>query len=116
MTEWCGWEGRSRPTVVSRLSWPSMALGHRSFVRRPQCRRYPYPVDLETWCLWFKRRGAGRLRRVLMRTWDPIGVRGEPLARDEYDRYVPWIAEHLRSGADANSIADLLGHIERDRM
>jgi hypothetical protein len=73
-------------------------------------------VDLETWCLWFKRRGAGRLRRVLKLTWDPIGIHGVAYARDEYDGYLPPIAERLRSGADANGIADVLGHIQDDRM
>lgn len=49
-------------------------------------------MDLEAWCLWYKRRGAGRLRRLLMRQWDPIAVAGEPHARDEYDSYLGMVA------------------------
>jgi hypothetical protein len=30
-----------------------------------------------------------RVNEVLHYIWDPIGVRGEPNARDEYDSYVP---------------------------
>jgi len=30
-------------------------------------------MELADWCTWLKRRGAGRLRHVLMAEWDPIG-------------------------------------------
>jgi hypothetical protein len=30
-----------------------------------------------------------RINEVLHYIWDPIAVRGEPNARDEYDSYVP---------------------------
>jgi hypothetical protein len=73
-------------------------------------------VDLETWCLWYKRRGAGRLRRLLMRQWDPIGVAGEPHARDEYDSYLGPVAERLRRGSSADEIALLLQSIRCDQM
>lgn len=33
------------------------------------------------------RENRARVREVLMRDWDPIGVAGVPEAADEYDRY-----------------------------
>jgi hypothetical protein len=73
-------------------------------------------MDLEAWCLWYKRRGAGRLRHLLMRHWDPIGVRGAPSARDEYDRYIGRIAERLRRDGGARDVADLLTEIASKSM
>jgi hypothetical protein len=73
-------------------------------------------VDLEAWCLWYKQRGAGRLRRLLMRHWDPIGVAGEPNARDEYDSYLGLVAERLRRGSSADEVARLLQSIRRHEM
>lgn len=73
-------------------------------------------MDLETWCLWYKRRGAGRLRHLLMRQWDPIGVAGIPPARDEYDSYVGLVADRLRTGASVEVIAALLESIRCDQM
>jgi hypothetical protein len=34
------------------------------------------------------RESRARVREILMREWDPIGVSGVPEAADEYDRYV----------------------------
>ena len=73
-------------------------------------------MDLETWCFWYERRGAGRLRRLLMRQWDPIGVAGEPHAREEYDSYLGPVAERLRRGSSADEIALLLQSIRCDQM
>ena len=73
-------------------------------------------MDLEAWCLWYKRRGAGRLRRLLMRQWDPIGVMGEPHARDEYDSYLGLVAERLRRGSSADEVAHLLQSIRCEWM
>jgi hypothetical protein len=33
--------------------------------------------------------GYLKIREVLMREWDPIGVRDVPQAQDEYDSYIP---------------------------
>jgi hypothetical protein len=66
--------------------------------------------------MWFKRRGAGRLRRTLMLHWDPIGVAGVASARDEYDSYLGLVADHLRRGSSVEEIAALLESIRADRM
>jgi hypothetical protein len=73
-------------------------------------------VDVQQWCRWYERRGAGRLRRILMREWDPIGVAGIPEARTEYDSYLGLIADRLRRDVSAVEIADLLHEIRCERM
>jgi hypothetical protein len=55
-----------------------------------------------------------RINEVLHYLWDPIGVRGEPHARDEYDGYVPDIYSLLQKGASAEQIAAHLEKIETE--
>jgi uncharacterized protein (DUF111 family) len=50
------------------------------------------------------------LRELLMKEWDPIGVRGIPAAHDEYDRYVEEIYVMLVDG-DA-TIAEMERYLE----
>jgi hypothetical protein len=57
-----------------------------------------------------------RTRALLLREWDPIGVRDVPQAADEYDSYVGGVVQALRSGATASAIADQLIEIEVSRM
>lgn len=73
-------------------------------------------MDLEAWCRWYERRGAGRLRHLLMRHWDPIGVRDDPDFRTEYDSYLGRIAERLRRERGPDDVADLLAEVEREWM
>jgi uncharacterized protein (DUF2236 family) len=51
-----------------------------------------------------------------MAEWDPIGVRGVPQARDEYDSYLGLVADRLRTGASAERIADLLAEIRTETI
>lgn len=52
-----------------------------------------------------------------MQEWDPIGVRGEPAARDEYDSYVVEAYEMLmEKRADAPTIAAVLSDIATVRI
>jgi hypothetical protein len=57
-----------------------------------------------------------RVNEVLHYIWDPIGVRGEPMARDEYDSYVPQVYALLQSGATAEQIAGHLDKIATERI
>jgi hypothetical protein len=57
-----------------------------------------------------------RVDEILHYIWDPIGVRGEPHARDEYDSYVPEVYSLLQSGAAAEQIAARLDKIATERM
>ena len=56
------------------------------------------------------------IRQVLLRDWDPIGVRDAPEAQDEYDGYVGGVYRLLVSGATSSEIAEHLLQIERDSM
>jgi hypothetical protein len=56
------------------------------------------------------------VRALLLAEWDPIGIRDEPKAGDEYDSHAPAIAALLRDGVDANHIAAHLLRIEVDEM
>jgi hypothetical protein len=58
----------------------------------------------------------GRIKLVLLAHWDPIGVRNEPNAQDEYDAYIPPLAQMLASGSDTRAIADYLLAIETQAM
>jgi hypothetical protein len=57
-----------------------------------------------------------RVNEVLHYIWDPIGVRGEPNARDEYDSYVPQIYSLLQRDAAAEEIATHLDRIATENM
>jgi hypothetical protein len=53
---------------------------------------------------------------VLLRNWDPLGVKDEPQAQDEYDAYVGGVYQLLASGATAKQIAEHLVRVETDRL
>jgi hypothetical protein len=49
---------------------------------------------------------------ILLRNWDPIGIKDEPEAQDEYDSYVGGVYRLLASGASIKEIATHLASIE----
>ena len=53
---------------------------------------------------------------VLHYVWDPIGICGEPGARDEYTGYVPLVVQAIERGGSAEVIEALLTKIASDRM
>lgn len=57
-----------------------------------------------------------RIREILLRQWDPIGVADEPQAQDEYDSYAGEIESAVRAGRSASEIANHLVLIETDEM
>lgn len=57
-----------------------------------------------------------RCDEVLHYLWDPIGVAGEPYARDEYESYVPHVCALLQDGAGEDAIAEYLGSAAREAM
>jgi hypothetical protein len=57
-----------------------------------------------------------RIGEILHYMWDPIGVRGIPQARDEYDGYVHQVFAHLERGAPESEISQLLASITAERM
>ncbi|MFZ0688582.1 MAG: hypothetical protein WAM68_02050 [Acidobacteriaceae bacterium] len=56
------------------------------------------------------------IRAVLMEKWDPINVKDEPRAADEYDGYIWGVYGLLRRGASDEEIAEHLHTIETEKM
>jgi hypothetical protein len=56
------------------------------------------------------------IANVLLREWDPIGVKNEHQARDEYDRYVGGVYRLLASGASPQKVAEHLCKVEAEWM
>jgi hypothetical protein len=73
-------------------------------------------VKLGEWQMWWKRRGATGIRNLLMKEWDPIGVRGIPEAADEYDSSAGSIGRMLREGRTVDELAAHLTYISTERM
>jgi hypothetical protein len=59
---------------------------------------------------------AERVGEILHYVWDPIGVSGVPQARDEYDSYVPLVAQMLMEGKKEEEIARHLHRVEGETM
>jgi hypothetical protein len=57
-----------------------------------------------------------QIRHVLLEVWDPIGVKDEPNAQDEYDGYLGGVYQLLVEGASDDSIADHLWRIVTENM
>src|SRR2546426_6082189 len=57
-----------------------------------------------------------RIREILLRDWDPIGVRDEARAQDEYDSYTGGVYRLLASGASPHSVAEHLAQVETEQM
>ena len=51
-----------------------------------------------------------------MAVWDPIGVRDEPNAQDEYDSYLGGVFDLLAGGASDDRISEHLWRIVTERM
>ena len=61
-----------------------------------------------------KDRREQEIRRVLLREWDPIGVKDVPEAQDEYDSYVPDVLRLLARRASARAVFDYLWWLETE--
>ncbi|WZO98477.1 hypothetical protein EP7_000056 [Isosphaeraceae bacterium EP7] len=56
------------------------------------------------------------VREILLREWDPIGVRDKADARDEYDSYVHRLSLMIARGEPTHRIAERLWNIETSGM
>lgn len=56
------------------------------------------------------------IRQILLTVWDPIGVKDEPNAQDEYDSYVFEIFNLLAKRATDHEITKWLLYITNARM
>ena len=54
-----------------------------------------------------------RCDEVLHYIWDPIGIAGQPGARDEYSSYGPEVMELLGAGASRDQVREHLNNISR---
>lgn len=77
----------------------------------------------DLWDAYEKERAANpdwefeiKVQSVLREHWDPIGVGKTPEAYDEYDSYVPQIAELLRQGVSEEALTAHLLNIETEAM
>jgi len=48
------------------------------------------------------------VKALLLSEWDPIGIRDEPAAQDEYDAYAAVIADMIDAGRSETELADYL--------
>jgi hypothetical protein len=62
------------------------------------------------------RRVRMEIRRVLMDVWDPIGVRDEPNAQDEYDGYIGKLYDLLTSNAPDSDLTEHLYWAAHNQM
>ena len=56
------------------------------------------------------------IRSVLLKDWDPIGVREIPEAQDEYDSYAFPLYTLLRQHPSEKTLVDHLFHLETEHM
>jgi hypothetical protein len=62
------------------------------------------------------RRIRVQIRHVLLATWDPIGVKDEPNAQDEYDGYIGRLYELLTSNGSDAELTEYLYWAVHDNM
>jgi hypothetical protein len=62
------------------------------------------------------RRIHTQIRHLLLNVWDPIGIRNEPKAQDEYDGYIGRLYELLVSRVPDTELIDYLHWVAHDRM
>jgi hypothetical protein len=53
---------------------------------------------------------------LLLRNWDPVGVKDQPRAQDEYDAYVGGVYRLIATGATARQIAEHLARLEAEQL
>jgi hypothetical protein len=56
------------------------------------------------------------IRRVMLSVWDPIGIKDERNAQEEYDSYLGGVYQVLISGGSDEPIADHLWRIVTEQM
>ncbi|HXH61343.1 MAG TPA: hypothetical protein VNI20_08285 [Fimbriimonadaceae bacterium] len=56
------------------------------------------------------------VERILLTKWDPIHVKGYPMAEGEYLSYAGIVTGMLVRGTTASAVAEYLSSVETDRM
>ena len=57
-----------------------------------------------------------RIKEVLLKEWDPIGVQAIPEAQDEYDGYVPTLYSMLIARKPIHTVLEYLLWLETEHM
>ena len=57
-----------------------------------------------------------QIRHILLEVWDPVGIKDEPNAQDEYDGYIGKLYELLVSGAPDSDLIEHLYWAAHDQM
>ncbi|AXY60518.1 MULTISPECIES: hypothetical protein [Acinetobacter] len=52
------------------------------------------------------------INRILLKEWDPLGIKNRPFMRDEYEEYLPRIFELLCENAESSDIFEYLWRVE----
>jgi len=56
------------------------------------------------------------VKALLLSEWDPIGIRDQPAAQDEYDAYAAVIADMIHAGRSETELANYLVSVETQAM
>ena len=62
------------------------------------------------------RRIRVEIRHALVDVWDPIGIKDEPNAQDEYDTYIGGAFELLKKGGSDEELSAYLWRIIEERI
>lgn len=57
-----------------------------------------------------------KIKDVLLKEWDPIGVQAMPEAQDEYDGFVPTVYSMLMARKPINEVFEYLSWLETEHM
>ncbi|MGS0704944.1 hypothetical protein ACVBEE_00005 [Acinetobacter sp. ANC 3781] len=56
------------------------------------------------------------IHKILLKEWDPLGIRSIPLMRDEYEDYLPKLFMMICDKADESEIFEYLWRVENKIM
>jgi hypothetical protein len=62
------------------------------------------------------KRISSDIRGVLLNFWDPIGIKNEPIAQDEYNSYIGGVYELLKRSCTDEELAAHLWKIIEERI
>jgi hypothetical protein len=72
-------------------------------------------MDAQEHDRWWRERGEGELRELLLSEWDPIGIaRIADAQHDEYEHYAGQLGRRLRAGATEEEVAAVLEGFRTD--
>ena len=64
--------------------------------------------DYLEWQAWWRERGFESLREILLKRWDPLGVRDDAARHGSYDHWVTRLGTRLRHGTSSEEVYGFL--------